>query len=236
MESGWSCPYTFPQWHASMRPSPFGDGKGDAPAHQAQRQVASMRPSPFGDGKSTPPIQTSGPLSCFNEAIAFRRWKASPIPDVGWGCHSLQWSYRLSAMERRRSPPTRLTSPRFNVAIAERRWKAGDASFFGGAGIASMGPSPKGDGKRVAPLCTIDHPHAASMGPSPKGDGKLRYCPPSTSWVARFNEAIAFRRWKAGSPGKWRGCRPSCFNEAIAFRRWKVAYEPPGEVPPVLLQ
>ena len=185
---------------ASMGPPPFGDGKLQQEAGSERANLASMGPPPFGDGKGHYFASCSSTYASFNGATAFRRWKASANPILLRSAYALQWGHRLSAMESWPKPdggwlqdrlllqwghrlsamesPLFLPSDRFgygfNGATAFRRWKERltVASSQGTHRLASMGPPPFGDGKRVDVLI-YNVVEGASMGPPPFGDGKF---------------------------------------------------------------
>ena len=191
-----------------MGPPPFGDGNapGSLPEIVGTADVpASMGPPPFGDGNIGPRHldATGDARSGFNGATAFRRWKQVGSPVVQ------QCGYRgfngATAFRRWKPTPRRAGCPRgrgFNGATAFRRWK-----------------QPKPD------AAAIVRP-VASMGPSPFGDGNRGLRGRRNRRTPGFNGATAFRRWKPTEPSQalpllaplqW-GHRLSAM-ETVGFRR-----------------
>ena len=153
--------------------------------------------------------EVARPTFRFNGATAFGRWKGLKELAKNSDKLKLQWGHRLSAMERvRDAVPAKAGCTSFNGATAFRRWKvviptpglgrrvprstlqwghrlsAMERDLFAHlvrlqSDVASMGPPPFGDGKRV-PASADLHSFAfhASMGPPPFGDGdKIFYAP-----------------------------------------------------------
>ena len=111
-----------------MGPSPEGDGKWEPVELLARSRWASMGPSPEGDGKGA-------------------QWWDNPIAQL------LQWGRHPRATER--NVTTELGSQRDHMLQWGRHPRATEsqAHLLGirGRPIASMGPSPEGDGKPKAP-------------------------------------------------------------------------------------
>ena len=115
----------------------------------------------------------------------------------------LQWSHRLSAMERSTYP---LLNGRgliaSNGATAFRRWKELFAGHF--RRILMLRPEPCFNGATAFRRWKA-----------------CRFCPCPPDASERFNGATAFRRWKAARPSARKSAQ-KCFNGATAFRRWKA--------------
>ena len=107
-----------------------------------------MGPSPVGDGKSVTAGKSPGVSNSFNGAVACWRRK--------------DWHLRLDSCP----------SGCFNGAVACWRRKDVQRWQFADSQIASMGPSPVGDGKPALRRSLRPARQPASMGPSPVGDGK----------------------------------------------------------------
>ena len=184
--------------------------------------LASMGPSPVGDGEvvagSSP---TTTRRSCFNGAVACWRRRGYTIPGqylaferfngavACWRrrapihrrrCPSLQCFNGAVACWRRRGSGCghgALDDPGFNGAVA--CWRRREQQVFpprAPDGVASMGPSPVGDGEAAEEIERRAR-NIASMGPSPVGDGELPRVQEQRPDDAGFNGAVACWRRRA---------------------------------------
>ena len=136
-----------------------------------------MGPSPVGDGEWPATDRTSLCTKCFNGAVACWRRRGVELALEEEEYKGLQWGRRLLATEsptRRASRPRRCRS--FNGAVACWRRRASQFRRVEPGWVASMGPSPVGDGE--------DGPHDR------QNDSRKR-----------FNGAVAcWRRRVSGGP------------------------------------
>ena len=113
--------------------------------------------------------------SRFNGATAFRRWRSGWNSRMMSATTALQWGHRLSAME---IPPFAASPCRyrsFNGAIAFRRWRS--ESWLGGVPpFRALQWGHRLSAMEMELLVyALGLVEVASMGPSPFGDGDIRF-------------------------------------------------------------
>ena len=114
-----------------MRPRLGGRGKLEHAVSRVEHLDASMRPRLGGRGKATTSKPWGGSSGRFNEATAWRPWKARDVPSA-----------------------VRFTA-RFNEATAWRPWKADDGPRNPALRGASMRPRLGGRGKGDLVTCGL---------------------------------------------------------------------------------
>ncbi len=183
-------------WPASMGPPAFAGG------NQLFRRgifavpgLASMGPPAFAGGNGMAPTVRDGPVSSFNGATGFRRWKPLNRMANPRTRRRLQWGHRLSPVETRR---TGMCAPLNGCA------SMGPPAFAGGNVMAVIGPGP-------------DEP--ASMGPPAfaGGNSAITAAHKAQDWLQWGHRLSPVET--RGSGCQRSACRR--FNGATGFRRWK---------------